>query len=71
MGLAWTLRCAAILSLVVILEMAWVIYVHRSGALSHEVVSRAVGLVIITAILYISLVSIIAVQVMAPFIYGL
>ncbi|MEW6229232.1 MAG: hypothetical protein AB1700_14265 [Bacillota bacterium] len=71
MGLAWMLRCAAILSLVVILEMAWVIYVHRSGALSREVVSCAVGLVIVTAILYVSLVSIIAVRVMAPLVYGL
>lgn len=71
MGLAWMLRCAAILSLVVILEMAWVIYVHRSSALSREVVSAAVGLVIVTAILYVSLVSIIAVRVMAPLIYGL
>ncbi|MEW5865238.1 MAG: hypothetical protein AB1774_00125 [Bacillota bacterium] len=71
MGLDWMLRCAAILSLVIILEMAWVIYAHRAGALSREVVSCAVGLVVVTAILYVSLISLIAVRVVAPLIYGL
>jgi len=70
-GLAWMLRCAAILSLIIIFEMAWVIYAHRSGALSRGVISLAVGVVALTAILYVSLLSLIAVRVMAPLIYGL
>ncbi|MBC7084450.1 MAG: hypothetical protein PWR07_2190 [Bacillota bacterium] len=71
MGLAWMLRCAAILSLVIILEMAWVIYAHRSQVLSRQVISVAVGVVAATAVLYVSLLSFIAVRVMAPLIYGL
>lgn len=70
-GLAWMLRCAAILSLVIILEMAWVIYAHRSQALSRQVISVAVGVVAATAVLYVSLLSFIAVRVMAPLIHGL
>lgn len=70
-GLAWMLRCAAILSLVIILEMAWVIYAHRSQVLSRQVISVAVGVVAATAVLYVSLLSFIAVRVMAPLIYGL
>lgn len=70
-GLAWMLRCAAILSLVIILEMAWVIYAHRSQALPREVMSVAVGVVAATAVLYVALLSFIAVRVMAPLMYGL
>jgi len=70
-GLAWMLRCAALLSLVIILEMAWVIYAKRSQALPREVISIAVGVVAATAVLYVSLLSFIAVRVMAPLIYGL
>ena len=65
------LRCAAILSFVIILEMAWVIYAHRSQALSRQVISVAVCVVAATAVLYVSLLSFIAVRVMAPLIYGL
>ncbi|MDI7247819.1 MAG: hypothetical protein QME92_10190 [Bacillota bacterium] len=71
MGLALMLRCAAILSLVIILEMAWVIYAHRSRAMPSQVISIAVGIVAATAVLYVSLLSFIAVRVMAPLIYGL
>ncbi|MGE5592442.1 MAG: hypothetical protein ACM3X3_02005 [Betaproteobacteria bacterium] len=71
MGLTWMLRCAAVLSLVIILEMAWVIYAKRSQALPREVISIAVGVVAATAVVYVSLLSFIAVRVMAPLIYGL
>lgn len=71
MDIAWLLRCASILSLVIVLEMAWVILARRSGALAREVVSVAVGVVIATVVLYVSLISCIAVQVMAPLMRGL
>ncbi len=71
MGLAWVLRCAAILSLIIVLEMTWVIYAHRSGGLPRGLVSMAVGIVIASVVLYVSLVSLIAVRVMAPLVHGL
>jgi len=65
------LRYAAILSLVIILEMAWAIYAKRSLALSRNATILAVHVIVATAVLYILLVSLIAARVVAPLIYRL
>lgn len=71
MGLASIVKCAAILSLVIIFEMAWVISARRCGAIPGEVTSLAIRIVIVTIAVYVFLVSVIATRVMAPLFYQL
>lgn len=70
-GLASIVKCAAILSLVIIFEMAWVISARRCGAIQNDVTSLAIRIVIATTLIYVLLVSVIAARVMAPLFYQL
>jgi len=70
-GLISILKCAAILSLVIILEMIWVISARRCGAMSGEVISLSITIVVATIAIYVFLVTIIASRVMAPLFYQL
>jgi hypothetical protein len=71
MSLVSIVKCAAILSLVIILEMIWVISASRSGGVSGGVFSLAVRIVAATIAIYVFLFSIIAARVMAPLFYQL
>lgn len=71
MGLISIVKCAAVLSLVIVLEMTWVITARRCGGLSGGVISLATCIVMATITIYIFLISIIAVRVMGPIFYQL
>ncbi len=70
-GFISIVKCAAVLSLVIILEMTWVICARRKGAISGDTVSLAISIVIVTVVAYAFLVFIIAARVMAPLFYQL
>ena len=65
------LKCAAVLSLVIVLEMAWVIAARRLNGIPGEIVSLGIYIVMITIAVYIILVSFIAAKVMVPIFYKL
>ncbi len=71
MGLVSIVKCAAVLSLVIIFEMTWVITARRCGGISGEVISFATCIVMATIAIYVFLISIIAVRVMGPLFYRL
>ncbi len=71
MGLSSLLLWASILSLVMVVEMAWVILARRGGTLAREAVPVAVGVVVATAVLWASVVTRIAVAVVAPLVRGM
>jgi uncharacterized membrane-anchored protein len=70
-GLISIVKCASLLSLVIVFEMAWVIAARRFGGISGEVISFATCIVLATMAIYVFLVSVIAVRVMVPLFYRL
>jgi hypothetical protein len=70
-GLVSIVKCAAVLSLVIVCEMTWVIIARRYGGVSGDVISFATCIVMATIAIYIFLISLIAVRVMGPLFYRL
>ncbi len=71
MGLISIVKCAALLSLIIVFEMTWVIAANRSQGLSGKLVSFATGIVMAPIVIYVLVVSLIAVRVMGQLFYQL
>lgn len=71
MGFISIVKCAALLSLIIVFEMTWVIAANRSQGLSVKLVSFATGIVMATIVIYVLVVSLIAVRVMGQLFYQL